>query len=437
MRCFGKAGKMRKKIPKTADGAVVKSLLEDLAYCETVLLRDTLDKVDIAVWEKMKKEKIRQLVELKHPYAICGGKEKALTKEQKKAGVKAKKTRYHTRIEGGKQIYAGSEDELFAKLHQYYYGEVNYTLGELYEPYTEWKKKRKNLVQGSVKRERNIFKKYIRESRLARMKMTRIRASDIEEFMSSFSEQLSRHQLGNIKSVINGIFDYAVSRDIVTINLARQYNTRSIKTIAETNHYNVFSDQDREKILRYLKDSTNIYDLALRFGFQLCCRAGEIRAFHWEDLGEDDNYIIIRREIVLRPDEKGKNHYVEVEHTKTGNDSGVRKQPLNREAKEVLNIIRSVYGKSGTYVFTSKNGKFLYETPLGRHLRSACEGAGVEYRSIHKMRFWMASALADKGASVQDLMSIGGWSTTETAMKYIRMNNAEKRNRELFDAATR
>jgi len=38
---------------------------------------------------------------------------------------------------------------------------------------------------------------------------------------------------------------------------------------------------------------------------------------------------------------------------------------------------------------------------------------------------------------VQDLMSIGGWSNTETAMRYIRMNNVGKRTKRLFEEAVR
>ena len=61
----------------------------------------------------------------------------------------------------------------------------------------------------------------------------------------------------------------------------------------------------------------------------------------------------------------------------------------------------------------------------------------TQYRSSHKIRFRAASSLASKGASVQDLMSIGGWSNTETAMRYIRMNSVGKRNKQLFNEAVR
>ena len=59
---------------------------------------------------------------------------------------------------------------------------------------------------------------------------------------------------------------------------------------------------------------------------------------------------------------------------------------------------------------------------FGAHLRAACDNAGVIYRSSHKIRFWAASSLASNGASVQEMMQIGGWADKETALRYIRMN---------------
>lgn len=215
----------------------------------------------------------------------------------------------------------------------------------------KWKQEKMHLTEESVRRERDMYRKYIASYRLAGMKITDVKASDIESFFTSYSEQITRHTLGNIKSVLNGIFDYAVASDLVPYNVARQYNTRTIKTVAETSHYDVYTDSDR--------------------------------------------------------------------------------------ARNVLQKIRNSYGTGTTYVFTSKNGKFIYETPFGEHLRAACEKAGVQYRSSHKIRFWAASSLASNGASVQDLMSIGGWSNTKTAMRYIRMNNVGKRTKRLFEETVR
>lgn len=406
-----------KKKETTISQALERDLLDDIGYYELKLRHARPDTAN--GYESMKREKIKELIEQKHAYAICGG------------GGK----RYHTRTPDGRQIYATRLEDLYDKLYEYYYGENGKTLEELFAPYIAWKTELRNPQGGTIKRERNIFKKYISGSELGSMKMKEIKASDIERFFTSYSEQLKRHDISNIKSILNGIYDYAVARDIVPVNIARQYNTRTIKTQAQTNKYKTYTDDDRAAILAVLEKSDNVYDLAICLMFCLCCRIGELRGLKWCDLSQDGTKILICREVVLRYDADGAGHYVTVDHTKTGHDSGVRELPLTPRAREILERVRNKYGDSGAYIFCSRGGKFLYETPFGRHLKKACETAGVEYKSSHKTRFWAVSSLASQGASAQDLMEIAGWSTTQTALHYIRLNAAGKRTQDLFDSA--
>lgn len=406
-----------KKKETTISQALERDLLDDINYLDIKCKHARPDTV--SGYKEMKREKIKELIEQKHAYAICGG------------GGK----RYHTRTPDGRQIYATRIEDLYDKLYEYYYGENGKTLEELFAPYIAWKTELRNPQGGTIKRERNIFKKYISGSELGSMKIKEIKASDIERFFTSYSEQLKRHDISNIKSILNGIYDYAVARDIVPVNIARQYNTRTIKTQAQTNKYKTYTDDDRAAILAALEKSDNVYDLAICMMFCLCCRIGELRGLKWCDLSQDGTKILICREVVLRYDADGAGHYVTVDHTKTGHDSGVRELPLTDRARAILERVRKKYGDSGAYIFCSRGGKFLYETPFGRHLKKACETAGVEYRSSHKTRFWAVSSLASQGASAQDLMEIAGWSTTQTALHYIRMNAAGKRTADLFENA--
>lgn len=164
----------------------------------------------------MNKKELKRLVDEKHTYSICGGKETV----DKKTG-KTKVSRCHTRLDNGTQVYASRKDDLYRKLFEYYYGNSGNTLESLFEPYLEWKKRRLNLVAGTIKRERNIFKKHILGTKIAKKQITDIRASDIEEFFSSYSERIKRKERTSIKSVVNNIFDYAIANNIVHNNYAR------------------------------------------------------------------------------------------------------------------------------------------------------------------------------------------------------------------------
>lgn len=241
---------------------------------------------------------------------------------------------------------------------------------------------------------------------------------------SDLAGRIHRQDVANLKTILNGIYDYAVVRDIVQTNLARNYNTRSIKTKAgHLEQYNLFTDEDRKNFLDYLSDSMNPYDLGISFMFCTICRIGEIRALHWSDVNFQQNKILIHREIVRRECEDGAFRYVEVPHTRTGRDSGVRQLNLSPRAISILEKVLSLsedHGKDG-YIFTQeKSDQCLTMKNFNGRLKKACEAVGVQYRSSHKVRFWAASSMAANGADISILMTNSGWSDKETALHYQR-----------------
>lgn len=397
---------MRKKT-ETPDTEPMKYLLQDISYMEKVIERSGLSQEERDFYKKRRESAMKELIDMKHPYSICGGNGK----------------RYHTRVPDGKQIYATRAGDLYEKLFLYYFKGSGITVGGIFKPYTEWKISRRNPSWNTIYKEENVFKKYIKDSELGKMKIKDVRREHIEAFFFQFKERIKDKELKKIKTVTNGMFEYAVTKGIIDTNYSKEFNTRDVKTLSETSPKKGYTDNERIAILNALEGSRNIYDLSIIFMFCMCIRIGELRALKWCDIIGNDEKILIHRQIVAKKDESGKKHFVEVDYTKTGHNSGIRAFPLSKRAKKVLDVIRAEYGEQ-EYLFTGKNKKPIYETPLREHLRDACEKAGVRYRSSHKIRFWAASAMASRGASLQEMMRMGGWSDKNTALHYIMENRA-------------
>ena len=397
---------MRKKT-ETPDTEPMKYLLQDISYMEKVIGRSGLSQEERDFYKKRKEGTLKELIDMKHPYSICGGNGK----------------RYHTRIPNGKQIYATKLDDLYEKLFLFYFENGAVTVNELFKPYIEWKIKRRNPSWNTIYKEENAFKKYIKDSELGKMKIKDVRREHIETFFFQHNKKIKSKELKNLKTVTNGIFEYAVTKEIIDTNYSKEFSVHDVKTLSEISSQTGYTDEERIAILNALEGSRNIYDLSIIFIFCMCIRIGELRALRWCDIIGNDEKILIHRQIVAKKDESGKKHFVEVDYTKTGHNSGIRAFPLSKRAKKVLDIIRAEYGEQ-EYLFTGKNKKPIYETPLRKHLRDACEKAGVRYRSSHKIRFWAASAMASRGASLQEMMRMGGWSDKNTALHYIMENRA-------------
>ena len=386
----------------------IRQLLEDIRYCDRFLRRDSITSVDAADITAMRISKLEKLIKAKHKQAICKRNDRDI---------------WYTRNpeDSSKKISANSLTKLYEKLFVIYYGEQNYTVADLYPIWSAWHARRRGLVDLSVRRYDQQFRKYICDSDLGQTQVSAVKGSDIEIFFSDLVSRIHRHDLTNIKTILNGIFDYAVANDYIQVNLARQYNTRSIKTVAERHAQDdVFTDEDRILILNHLEQSDNTYDLAICLMFCLCCRIGELRALHWEDINWGKMKIRIHREIVKRKGEDGKLHEVEVPHTKTGRDSGVRLLNISPRAQRILQKAAKLNNGAG-YIFTSTpEGSSMSYLTFNRHLKKACREVGIEERSSHKIRFWAASSMAANGADISTLMANGGWSDKSTALHYQR-----------------
>ncbi len=372
--------------------------------------------------EIMRRKNLENLIAEKHKYQIL--------QRQDSKGIWYTKSPKDYR----KQWSAKTRDALLEKLYAYYYGESEKTVAELAEGAIEWYCSKKHLTSETKQRYLDYYHKYLIDSEFGALHVQDVKPSNVEEYFTSFSEKVTRHQLGNLKSLINITFDYAYSLDLVSMNVARGYNSSSVKTLAENNRLdNVYTDDDRQKIMSVTQFSSSQYNQAICFCFCLCIRMGELRALHIEDVDLEKRQVLIHSEIVRRRGEDGKRHWLEVPHTKTGRDSGTRLVALSDRA---LGIIKRAIGDRTTgYIFISTpDGRFLDDDTLRLYLKNACAAAGVRYLSPHKMRFWAASALAKQTTDITELMRYGGWASKETALHYIRESRLAENGQKVANA---
>lgn len=66
------------------------------------------------------------------------------------------------------------------------------------------------------------------------------------------------------------------------------------------------------------------------------------------------------------------------------------------------------------------DGKPLTTVTFNRYLKAYCKGAGVTYRSSHKIRFCVASAMYAKGVEATKLQKLLGHSTLAMTLKYLK-----------------
>ncbi len=320
-------------------------------------------------------------------------------------------------------ITAPTEQEAFDKMYYYLFGDDQYTVRSLFKRVMEQKENDPDTSSLTVTRYHQIWKKYYEHASISDLPISDIKASDIKTFFKGITggRTISRKNFVNIKSIFNVVYDLAVDNDIVTSNLSRNLSCKDLKFKAVDNSNIRYTDEDRDKILAYLDQMTEKsgYEYGIELMFCLCARIGELRALRWSDVDFEKHTISISREIVLRRGEDGRNHFVEVNHTK-GGEHGSRVLPLSDRAERALYELRSQKLISD-HVCCNLAGEPLDGNKFNKHLRDVTKAVGIPYLSSHKIRFWSVTALARAtNGDIQTVMYAAGHVDKNTTLHYIR-----------------
>ena len=210
----------------------------------------------------------------------------------------------------------------------------------------------------------------------------------------------SRQSIGNIRGVLNGMFSYAVERDIVGANPVRDVDLKRMSykpTVSKTD--DVYSHEEAQKLLGYLRTvEDDPYALAIRLDFNLFIRVGEIAALKWENIDLDERTVYICHQLTYEPELNddlsfGEKKIVTEGYLKGCTSQGYRTEYLTDEAVEVLLKAKEL-NPDGEFVFMP-HGRPIITLTFNKHLRAYCEKVGIPYRSSHKIRFYAASTAYD------------------------------------------
>lgn len=322
-----------------------------------------------------------------------------------------------------KQITASSYASLIDKLYEIKYGKMTSTLADLYPQWMIWRRDYTCISPKTLKEYTYIWNAFLENDSIIQIPIASLEYIDFLNLFRKWTKDrsISKKRFGNAKSLLNGIYQYAIEQGIVTHNPIHDINCAQLP-FKPVNHSNdVFTEEERHKLLEHLKGNDNIYALGIQLDFHLVLRIGELLALKWTDIEGDYLHIQSQRLVDTTMDDDlhfSPKTYVNVDHIKGNTDNGFRYQPLTPEAKNILERIRKV-NPDGEYILM-RSGKQLVVDTFNRHLYKYCKEIDIKERSSHKIRFTVASILYKRGMPLTSLQRLLGHTTPAMTLHYIR-----------------
>ncbi len=332
-----------------------------------------------------------------------------------------------------RNIKAPSKEALLDKLIPFYFSNPHADKMTFHALYGEWLEYKQTVTNSpnTIKRHEQHYRKYFESSVLHERKLKQLDELLLEKECNRIVKgyNLSRKEWGNVKTILNGMFAYAVRKKYLTENPMENVKilVKFKQIVKKTGKTETYNSDELKSLNQYLDrmyaETLDTSFLAVKLNFLLGLRVGELVALKWEDYSDMNHLHIVREEVR----NQNTNTYEVVEHTKTNSDRFVVLVP------KAINILQRVK-RSSDYIFT-RNGERLTSRQVAYVLEKYAERQGVAIKSTHKMRKTYASNLNTSGVPLDCIRELLGHSNLNTTLGYIYNPLTEKETYNLIAKA--
>lgn len=373
---------------------------------QELLKNDTLDLAETAQYTAMISKKKKELV-----YSIY------FTGKKRKEFYICKDGRVKSY---NPQFIAKTEAELIEKLYNYYF---HHTLRDVFHKWVQYRLSTKIVANKTVQEDISIWNRFIETTEIATMQVTTIKARHILKLFHLWtgSGLITRKDFCNRKSVLNGIWGYAVTQEIIDSNIISSLPTNDLKFKLPPQNKKAYTEEERTKMLEYLSTlKPDAYTLAIQLAFYGIFRIGEIKALSWKP--EDGATVKIQQQLVeehqiLDDLSLGKREMI-LKLPKGNPNYSIREETISEKGLEILKQMRRL-NPTGTLLFLH-NGRPLTTDRFNARLKKYCTEIGIPYLSSHKIRFSTSSLLYDKGTKIKEIQKLLGHSNLAMTEHYIQ-----------------
>lgn len=317
------------------------------------------------------------------------------------------------------QFIANTREELIDKLYEYYF---NNTLEDVYKQWVKHRSKTKIVSGKTIEEDIGIWNRFLAKSEVSQMQIAEIKPKHLMKLFQTWTGNglITRKDFNNRKSVLNGIFRFAVLNEVIAYNPITSIPCNDLKYKLPSAKKKAYTIEERAALLSYLQTlEPDAYILAIMLAFYGIFRIGEIKALSWNS--HDKNTVVIRQQLVeertLEDDLSLGTPQKVIKQPKGNPYYSIRTETLSDQGVAILKKMKEI-NPDGELLFMYEGRPLTTET-FNRRLKKYCNAVGIPYLSSHKIRFTGASMLYNAGVKPIDIQPLLGHSTLSMTEHYI------------------
>ncbi len=282
-----------------------------------------------------------------------------------------------------------------------------------------------------------LYRLYIKDSSLYSIKISNLKAIQIQRYYNSLSEKgKSRNLIENLNKLVKQFLNYSVDEGYLSKNPCvgkKIVIPGEKKQKKEVEH---FTDDEIKILISNLKNDRYRELILLSIGTGL--RRGELLALTWEDIDFKKNTMRVNKSlakvyIIAADGSKERKQIIQVPKTKRS----IREVPFPTNLVSILKDIQIKQKKdrlrcgesykTSNYVFTTSSGTLIDVTNLSHAWEKILKKSGLPHKKFHALRHTYATKLFEKEVPLKTVSELLGHSSIEiTANTYTHVIPKQK-----------
>ena len=279
-----------------------------------------------------------------------------------------------------------------------------------------------NIKPSTFQRYEGIYRNYIKESKIASLKLYQIKSINIQIYYNElFKNGKKTTQIKELNKVLKCFFNYALKENYIQKNPCTSIEIPGNKTDKMKNReVEILNEKELKILIKNLEDHK--FKLLFLMALGTGLRQGELLALDWEDINFSDNTVSVSKSVKRVYEYKNENEKRLVYKFQSPKSiKSIRTIPI---PNNIIVLLKKEKNKTG--LIFNDNNNILSAKIVYYEWKKLLKQSNLKNMKFHALRHTYASKLLENGVDVKTVSDLLGHSDITITQIYLHSSDKLK-----------